>query len=195
MAQDIYADIAERTGGDIYIGVVGPVRTGKSTFINRFMEQFVIPNIESDFRKERAIDELPQSSAGKTIMTTEPKFIPEEAVRVTIDGGTSFNVRMIDCVGYIIPSAIGYIENDSPRMVDTPWFDEPVPFNMAAEVGTEKVITQHSTIGLVVTTDGSITDLPREEYEECEQRVIKELQSTTNGLLLLCSSFMTRCSH
>ncbi len=188
MAQDIYADIAERTGGDIYIGVVGPVRTGKSTFINRFMEQFVIPNIESDFRKERAIDELPQSSAGKTIMTTEPKFIPEEAVRVTIDGGTSFNVRMIDCVGYIIPSAIGYIENDSPRMVDTPWFDEPVPFNMAAEVGTEKVITQHSTIGLVVTTDGSITDLPREEYEECEQRVIKELQSINKPFVVLMNS-------
>ena len=188
MAQDIYTDIALRTGGDIYIGVVGPVRTGKSTFINRFMEQFVIPNIESDFRKERAIDELPQSSAGKTIMTTEPKFIPEEAVRITIDGGASFNVRMIDCVGYIIPSAIGYIENDAPRMVDTPWFDEPVPFNMAAEVGTEKVITQHSTIGLVVTTDGSITDLPREEYEECEQRVIKELQSINKPFVVLLNS-------
>lgn len=188
MAQDIYADIAERTGGDIYIGVVGPVRTGKSTFINRFMEQFVIPNIRSDFRKERAIDELPQSSAGKTIMTTEPKFIPEEAVRVTIEGGVSFNVRMIDCVGYIIPSAIGYIENDAPRMVDTPWFDDPVPFNMAAEVGTEKVITQHSTIGLVVTTDGSITDLPREEYEECEQRVINELQSINKPFVVLMNS-------
>ena len=188
MAQDIYTDIALRTGGDIYIGVVGPVRTGKSTFINRFMEQFVIPNIESDFRKERAIDELPQSSAGKTIMTTEPKFIPEEAVRITIDGGASFNVRMIDCVGYIIPSAIGYIENDAPRMVDTPWFDEPVPFNMAAEVGTEKVITQHSTIGLVVTTDGSITDLPRDEYEECEQRVIKELQSINKPFVVLLNS-------
>ena len=185
MAQDIYKDIAERTGGDIYIGVVGPVRSGKSTFINRFMEQFVIPNIESDFLKERAIDELPQSSAGKTIMTTEPKFIPEEAVRVNIEGTASFNVRMIDCVGYIIPSAIGYIENDAPRMVDTPWFDEPVPFNMAAEVGTEKVITQHSTIGLVVTTDGSITDLPREEYEECEQRVIKELQSINKPFVVL----------
>ena len=188
MAQDIYTDIAQRTGGDIYIGVVGPVRTGKSTFINRFMEQFVIPNIESDFRKERAIDELPQSSAGKTIMTTEPKFIPEEAVHITIDGGASFNVRMIDCVGYIIPSAIGYIENDAPRMVDTPWFDEPVPFNMAAEVGTEKVITQHSTIGLVVTTDGSITNLPRDEYEECEQRVIKELQSINKPFVVLLNS-------
>jgi len=188
MAHDIYSDIAARTGGDIYIGVVGPVRTGKSTFINRFMEQFVIPNIESDFRKERAIDELPQSSAGKTIMTTEPKFIPEEAVRVNIEGGASFNVRMIDCVGYIIPSAIGYIENDAPRMVDTPWFDDPVPFNMAAEVGTEKVITQHSTIGLVVTTDGSITDLPREEYEECEQRVINELKQINKPFVVLMNS-------
>ena len=188
MAHDIYSDIAARTGGDIYIGVVGPVRTGKSTFINRFMEQFVIPNIESDFRKERAIDELPQSSAGKTIMTTEPKFIPEEAVRVNIEGGASFNVRMIDCVGYIIPSAIGYIENDAPRMVDTPWFDDPVPFNMAAEVGTEKVITQHSTIGLVVTTDGSITDLPRDEYEECEQRVINELKGINKPFVVLMNS-------
>ena len=188
MAKDIYEDIAARTGGDIYIGVVGPVRTGKSTFINRFMEQFVIPNIESDFRKERAIDELPQSSAGKTIMTTEPKFVPEEAVRITIDGGTSFNVRLIDCVGYIIPSALGYIENDAPRMVDTPWFDEPVPFNMAAEVGTEKVITQHSTIGLVVTTDGSITDLPRDEYEECEQRVISELQNIEKPFVVLMNT-------
>ena len=172
MKNDIYTDIATRTGGDIYIGVVGPVRTGKSTFIKQFMEQFVIPNIESDYRKERAIDELPQSSAGKTIMTTEPKFIPEEAVNITLEGGASFNVRMIDCVGYIIPSAIGYIENEAPRMVVTPWFDTEVPFNMAAEVGTQKVITEHSTIGLVVTTDGSITDLPREEYEECEERII-----------------------
>ncbi len=137
MKNDIYTDIATRTGGDIYIGVVGPVRTGKSTFIKQFMEQFVIPNIESDYRKERAIDELPQSSAGKTIMTTEPKFIPEEAVNITLEGGASFNVRMIDCVGYIIPSAIGYIENEAPRMVVTPWFDTEVPFNMAAEVGTQ----------------------------------------------------------
>lgn len=188
MAHDIYADIAARTGGDIYIGVVGPVRTGKSTFINRFMEQFVIPNIESDFRKERAIDELPQSSAGKTIMTTEPKFVPEEAVRITVPGAASFNVRLIDCVGYIIPSALGYIENDAPRMVDTPWFDEPVPFNMAAEIGTEKVITQHSTIGLVVTTDGSITDLPRDEYEECEQRVINELKNINKPFVVLLNS-------
>ena len=139
MNNDIYSDIARRTGGDIYIGVVGPVRTGKSTFIKRFMESLVIPNIESDFKKERAIDELPQSAAGKTIMTTEPKFIPEEAVEVKLEDGASFRVRLIDCVGYIVPSSIGYIENEAPRMVVTSWFDEEVPFNMAAEVGTEKV--------------------------------------------------------
>ena len=124
---DIYSDIAKRTDGDIYIGIVGPVRTGKSTFIKRFMEQLVIPNITSEFRRERAVDELPQSAAGKTIMTTEPKFIPEEAVEVKINDNTKFNVRMIDCVGYIVPSAIGYIENEAPRMVVTPWFEEEIP--------------------------------------------------------------------
>ena len=172
---DIYTDIAKRTDGDIYIGIVGPVRTGKSTFIKRFMEQLVIPNIESDFRRERAVDELPQSAAGKTIMTTEPKFIPEEAAEVVVGENARFNVRLIDCVGYIVPSSIGYIENEAPRMVMTPWFSEEVPFNMAAEVGTRKVITEHSTIGLVITTDGSISDIPRSEYEESEQRVISEL--------------------
>lgn len=176
MAKDIYSNIAERTGGDIYIGVVGPVRTGKSTFIKRFMETLVIPNIESGYMRERAIDELPQSAAGKTIMTTEPKFIPEEAVNVTIGGSASFSVRLIDCVGYIVPSSIGYIENEQPRMVMTSWFDEEIPFNMAAEIGTQKVITDHSTIGMVVTTDGSISDIPRSEYEECEERVIRELK-------------------
>lgn len=168
MKNDIYTDIATRTGGDIYIGVVGPVRTGKSTFIKQFMEQFVIPNIESDYRKERAIDELPQSSAGKTIMTTEPKFIPEEAVNITLEGGASFNVRMIDCVGYIIPSAIGYIENEAPRMVVTPWFDTEVPFNMAAEVGTQKVITEHSTIGLVVLMN-TTEPYSQQTKDLCEQ--------------------------
>ena len=185
MKNDIYTDIATRTGGDIYIGVVGPVRTGKSTFIKQFMEQFVIPNIESDYRKERAIDELPQSSAGKTIMTTEPKFIPEEAVNITLEGGASFNVRMIDCVGYIIPSAIGYIENEAPRMVVTPWFDTEVPFNMAAEVGTRKVITEHSTIGIVVTTDGSITDIPREEYQQAEERIVSELKEINKPFVVI----------
>ena len=160
--QNIYDVIARRTGGDIYIGVVGPVRTGKSTFIKRFMDTLVIPNIDSEYKKERATDELPQSSAGRTIMTTEPKFIPEDAVTITVDGTATLNVRMIDCVGYIVPSALGYIEDNAPRMVKTPWFDEEVPFNMAAELGTRKVINEHSTIGLVVTTDGSITEIPRE---------------------------------
>ncbi len=182
---DIYCDIAKRTDGDIYIGVVGPVRTGKSTFIKKFMEQLVIPNITSEYRRERAVDELPQSSAGKTIMTTEPKFIPEEAVEVTIADKARFNVRMIDCVGYIVPSAIGYIENEAPRMVVTPWFEEEIPFAMAAEVGTQKVIQDHSTIGLVITTDGSISDIPRDEYEEAEQRVINELNSINKPYVIL----------
>ena len=184
-SNDIYSDIARRTDGDIYIGVVGPVRTGKSTFIKQFMEKLVIPNIDSDYRKERAIDELPQCAAGKTIMTTEPKFIPEEAVEVSLENSGKFSVRMIDCVGYIIPSSIGYFENEAPRMVVTPWFENEVPFNMAAEVGTQKVITEHSTIGLVVTTDGSITDLPREEYEECEERVINELRQINKPFIVL----------
>ncbi len=184
MENNIYQDIAKRTDGDIYIGVVGPVRTGKSTLIKKFMETLVIPNIQSDFRRERATDELPQSAAGKTIMTTEPKFIPEEAVEVSL-GNAKFNVRMIDCVGYIVPSAIGYIENEMPRMVMTPWFDSEVPFNMAAEVGTQKVINDHSTIGLVVTTDGSISDIPREEYEECEERVVRELKEINKPFIVL----------
>lgn len=184
----IYLDIAKRTEGNIYIGIVGPVRTGKSTFIKKFMETLVIPNISSDFRKERAIDELPQSAAGKTIMTTEPKFIPEEAVEIALDEGAKMNVRMIDCVGYIVPSSLGYIENEQPRMVVTPWFDKEVPFNMAAEVGTQKVITEHSTIGLVITTDGSISDIPREEYEEAEERVIGELQAIDKPFVVLLNS-------
>ena len=182
---DIYCDIARRTDGDIYIGVVGPVRTGKSTFIKRFMETLVIPNIESDFRRDRAVDELPQSAAGRTIMTTEPKFIPEEAVEVSVGDKAKFNVRLIDCVGYIVPGAIGYIENEAPRMVMTPWFEEEIPFNMAAEVGTQKVINEHSTIGLVVTTDGSIGDIPRSEYEEAEQRVINELRGINKPFVVL----------
>lgn len=186
--RDIYKDIARRTDGDIYIGVVGPVRTGKSTFIKRFMEAVVIPNIDGDYRRERATDELPQSAAGKTIMTTEPKFIPEEAVTVAIDGSASMNVRMIDCVGFIVPSALGYIEDEAPRMVMTPWFDTEVPFNMAAEIGTQKVITDHSTIGLVVTTDGSITDIPREEYQEAEERVIDELKRINKPFVVLLNS-------
>ena len=182
---DIYADIAKRTGGDIYIGVVGPVRTGKSTLIKRFMETLVIPNIPDDARRDRATDELPQSAGGRTIMTTEPKFVPETAVEITLPEGAQLAVRMIDCVGYIVPSSLGYIEEEAPRMVKTPWFDEAVPFNMAAEIGTQKVITEHSTVGLVVTTDGSVTDIPRAEYAAAEERVITELQSLGKPFVIL----------
>lgn len=185
MNHSIYSDIARRTDGNIYLGVVGPVRSGKSTFISRFMNSLVIPNIPDEFRRERANDELPQSSAGKTIMTTEPKFVPEEAVAIELEDGVKMNVRLIDCVGYIVPSAIGYIENEAPRMVMTPWFEEEIPFNMAAEVGTRKVITDHSTIGIVVTTDGSITDIPREEYEEAEERIISELNEINKPFVVL----------
>ncbi len=182
---NVYRDIQDRTNGEIYVGVVGPVRTGKSTFIKKFMDTVVIPNIPDGMQRDRAIDELPQSSAGRTIMTTEPKFIPEQAVSIDLDGDASFSVRMIDCVGYIVPSAIGYIEEDQPRMVRTPWYEEPIPFNMAAEIGTKKVITEHSTIGLVVTTDGSISDIPREEYEESEERVIEELNQCGRPYVVL----------
>lgn len=175
---DIYQQIAQRTNGDIYIGVVGPVRTGKSTFIKRFMDLLVIPNITDTFERDRAIDELPQSASGKTIMTTEPKFIPNEAVNITIDGNINLKVRLVDCVGYLVEGALGHLENDVPRMVDTPWFEEKIPFGQAAEIGTKKVITEHSTIGLVVTTDGSITNIPRNEYIDAEERVISELKNT-----------------
>lgn len=188
MNNNIYSDIALRTQGDIYIGVVGPVRTGKSTFIKRFMDTMVIPNIDGDYQKERARDELPQSAAGRTIMTTEPKFVPEEAVTLTMDNNVQFRVRLIDCVGYIVPSSVGYIEEDQPRMVHTPWYDEEIPFNMAAEIGTKKVICEHSTIGLVVTTDGSISSIPREEYEEAEERVIEELKSLSKPFVVLLNS-------
>ncbi len=172
---NIYKDIAQRTQGDIYIGVVGPVRTGKSTFIKRFMDLAVLPNIQNDYKRVRAMDELPQSAGGRTIMTTEPKFIPNEAVEITVGEATNIRMRMIDCVGYIVPSALGHIEDEMPRMVMTPWSDEPMPFKEAAEMGTEKVISEHSTVGIVVTTDGSITDIPREDYIEAEERVISEL--------------------
>lgn len=182
---NIYKDIAARTGGDIYIGIVGPVRTGKSTFIKQFMDKLVLPNIPEDYQKERANDEMPQSSSGRTIMTTEPKFIPEKGARINVDSNASLNVRLIDCVGYIVPSALGYIEGDQPRMVMTPWYEEPIPFNMAAEIGTRKVINEHSTIGLVITTDGSISDIPRDEYEEAEQRVIEELKGINKPFIVL----------
>ncbi len=185
MNNNIYNDISKRTGGDIYIGVVGPVRTGKSTFIKRFMDTLVIPNIDDSFVRERAQDELPQSAAGRTIMTTEPKFIPEDAVELNMSDNLSMRVRLIDCVGYIVPSSVGYIEEDQPRMVMTPWYDEEIPFNMAAEIGTKKVITEHSTIGLVVTTDGSISSIPRDEYEEAEERVIDELKELDKPFVVL----------
>lgn len=190
MPESIYKDISARTGGNIYIGVVGPVRSGKSTLISKFMNVLVMPSIADEYAKQRATDELPQSAAGKTIMTTEPKFVPEDAVNVVLEENTSMNIRLIDCVGYIIPSAKGYIENEAPRMVMTPWFDEEVPFNMAAEVGTHKVITEHSTIGLVVTTDGSITGISREEYEAAEERVIAELKEINKpfAILLNCEN-------
>jgi stage IV sporulation protein A len=182
---NIYKDIETRTGGDIYIGVVGPVRTGKSTFIKKFMDVLVLPNIKEQYIKERATDELPQSSTGRTIMTTEPKFIPENAVNITLDDSAHLSVRLIDCVGYIVPSSLGYIEEDNPRMVMTPWYTEEVPFNMAAEIGTKKVINEHSSIGLVVTTDGSIGDIPRAEYAEAEKRVIDELKAINKPFIVL----------
>ncbi len=173
---DIFQDMAMRTGGDVYVGVVGPVRTGKSTFIKRFMDLLVIPNIDDVYDKERSVDELPQSGAGRTIMTTEPKFVPSEAVGVTIQDNVKVRVRLVDCVGYSVEGALGYQEENGPRMVMTPWFDYEIPFEEAAEFGTRKVISDHSTIGLVILTDGSITDIPRGNYVAAEERVIQELQ-------------------
>ncbi len=181
----LYQNIAQRTEGDIYIGVVGPVRTGKSTFIKRFMELLVLPNIENEYKKERAIDELPQSASGRTIMTTEPKFIPNEAVEINLDGNVKLKTRLVDCVGYLVNNALGYLENDMPRMVKTPWSENEMPFETAAELGTKKVIVEHSTVGIIVTTDGTITDIPREEYIVAEERVVKELQELNKPFIML----------
>ncbi len=184
----IYQDMALRTGNSVYIGVVGPVRTGKSTFIKRFMETQVIPHIDNIYRRDRAKDELPQSGSGRTIMTAEPKFVPEEAVEVKLDEGISFSVRMIDCVGYMVPGAVGQYEDLSPRMVMTPWFENEIPMTEAAEIGTKKVITDHSTVGIVITTDGTVTDIPREDYQEAEERVIRELQEIGKPFIVLLNS-------
>ena len=184
----IYEDIAQRTNGDVYIGVVGPVRTGKSTFIKRFMETLVIPKIDNVYRKERARDELPQSGSGKTIMTAEPKFIPEEAVDIALSDNADVKVRLIDCVGYMVDGALGQYENGEPRMVSTPWLDTEIPMIQAAEIGTKKVISDHSTIGLVITTDGTITEFDRQSYIEPEQRVINELLEIGKPFLVVVNS-------
>ena len=187
-SSNLYQDIAKRTDGDIYVGVVGPVRTGKSTFIKNFMDLLVIPNIDNEYKKERAKDELPQSAGGRTIMTTEPKFVPNEAIEITLDDNLKFKTRLVDCVGYLVDNAIGYLEDDMPRMVKTPWSDEEIPFETAAEIGTKKVIEEHSTIGILVTTDGTVTDIPREDYIKAEERVVSELKALNKPFIILLNS-------
>ena len=186
--ENMYANIAARTGGNIYMGVVGPVRTGKSTLIKRIMEQMVIPNIHDPYRKERAKDEIPQCGSGRTIMTSEPKFIPEEAVEISPDGTTMLSVRMIDSVGYMIEGAVGAEEDGAPRMVTTPWYDYEIPMTDAAELGTKKVMEEHCTVGLVITTDGTITDIPRADYADAEYRAISDMQKTGKPYLVIINS-------
>jgi stage IV sporulation protein A len=185
---DIFKDIAERTGGDIYLGVVGAVRTGKSTFIKKFMELVVLPNITNEADRNRAQDELPQSAAGKTIMTTEPKFVPNQAVAVHVDEGLDVNIRLVDCVGYTVPGAKGYEDENGPRMIHTPWYEEPISFHEAAEIGTRKVIQEHSSIGVVITTDGTIGEIPREDYVEAEERVVAELKEVGKPFIIVVNS-------
>lgn len=184
----IYQDIAKRTGGDIYIGVVGPVRSGKSTFIQRFLDCVVLPNIADENDRARTIDQTPQSASGKTVMTTEPKFVPDESVRISVDGDTVLNVKMVDCVGYMVDGALGGFEDGEARMVKTPWSEEALPFSVAAEMGTSKVIGEHSTIGILVTTDGSIGELPRESYVEAEERVASELRELGKPYAIILNS-------
>ena len=186
--RDIYRDMAERTGGDIYIAVAGPVRTGKSTFIKRFSELLLLPNMENEYEKERLTDELPQSGAGRSIMTTQPRFVPAEAVNVTFEEGVSCRCKLIDCVGYLVPGAVGDREGDGPRMVTTPWFDHDIPFSQAAEVGTTRVIQEHATISIVITTDGSITDLPRESYEEAERQAVEAAKAAAKPFVVVVNS-------
>jgi len=186
--ETIYADIAKRTGGNIYIGVVGPVRTGKSTLIKRIMEELVIPNIQDPYRQERARDELPQSGSGKTIMTSEPKFVPEEAVEIMPDNTAKMRIRMIDSVGYMVDGAVGAEEDGQPRMVSTPWSDQPIPMTQAAELGTKKVMQEHCSIGLVVTTDGTVTDIPRQDYIQAESRAIEDMAATGKPFLVIVNT-------
>ncbi len=192
---DIYKDISARTGGDIYIGVVGPVRTGKSTFITRFMEKLVIPNINNKLQKQIATDEMPQSADGKTIMTTQPRFIPANAVKVQFKNKSSANIRLVDCVGYMVEGAVGHEEDDKPRLVRTPWDDNEIPFEKAAEIGTKKVIEEYSTIGVVITTDGSIGDIPRKNYEKTEDRVIDELKALKKPFVIVLNTKNTQDSN
>ncbi|MBO5199586.1 MAG: stage IV sporulation protein A [Lachnospiraceae bacterium] len=188
LGYNVYKDINARTKGEIYIGVVGPVRTGKSTFIKRFMDLLVIPNIEDAHVKERTVDELPQSAAGKTIMTTEPKFIPKEAAKITLPDETEVKIRLIDCVGYMVDGAAGHVENGQERLVKTPWFDHEIPFTQAAEIGTRKVINDHSTIGVVITADGSFGDLERAAYQAPEERTIQELKKLGKPFIVLLNT-------
>ncbi|MDR2519985.1 MAG: stage IV sporulation protein A [Eubacteriaceae bacterium] len=185
---NVYNDIKARTNGEIYVGIVGPVRTGKSTFIKKFMELLAIPNIDNRFKRERAIDELPQSGSGRTIMTAEPKFVPNEAVKIRMRDNTDISLRLIDCVGYLVPGALGAEEEGNARMVQTPWSDSAMPFEKAAEIGTKKVIAEHSTIGVIVTTDGSFTDIPREDYIEAEERVVTELKRINKPFVIVLNS-------